>query len=269
MKLLLRILILSGAAQRLLLAAMLLFVAADAQRAFSQAPPPLHVAQYPELDELFPGRGPLQKGDWFKRLWVQRRSEWWQNRERDRGAVVFLGDSITQGWSSLAAEFPALKVANRGISGDTTRGVRFRLKEDVLDLEPAAIVLLIGTNDIGLDGEPGPAAHNVKAILSAVKTANPRTPVVVCRVMPSDASKNRPPDKIKKLNALVEKTVKADRQFILCDTWSIFADENGNSKAEEFPDLLHPNAQGYAKWAEALRPILAKLKLEVPQSSAP
>jgi lysophospholipase L1-like esterase len=78
-----------------------------------------------------------------------------------------------------------------------------------------------------------------------------------------------PPDKIKKLNALVEKTVKADRQFILCDTWSIFADENGNSKAEEFPDLLHPNAQGYAKWAEALRPILAKLKLEKPQSSAP
>ena len=48
--------------------------------------------------------------------------------------IVFLGDSITQGWGTLEADFPGKLVANRGISGDTSRGVRYRLREDVLDL---------------------------------------------------------------------------------------------------------------------------------------
>jgi lysophospholipase L1-like esterase len=62
---------------------------------------------------------------------------------------VFLGDSITQGWNDLASAFPDMKVANRGINGgDTTRGVLIRLQDDVLSLDPAAIVLLIGTNDL-------------------------------------------------------------------------------------------------------------------------
>jgi len=92
--------------------------------------------------------------DWFRALWRERRLKWWNDRERDQGAVVFLGDSITQGWASLAKDFPDLKVANRGISGDVTRGVLYRLKEDVLDLNPAAVVLLIGTNDLEDGGEP-------------------------------------------------------------------------------------------------------------------
>lgn len=64
-------------------------------------------------------------------------------REQRDGAV-FLSDSITQGWgNTLGGSFPGLKVANRGISGDTTRGMLLRLKEDVLALEPRAVVLLV------------------------------------------------------------------------------------------------------------------------------
>jgi lysophospholipase L1-like esterase len=55
--------------------------------------------------------------------------------------------------------------------------------------------------------------------------------------------------------------VKGDPRLLLCDTWSIFADEQGNAKGDEFPDLLHPNAAGYAKWTQALTPILAKSNL--------
>jgi len=224
------------------------------------APEPPPVARFPD-DSAFPGQGPIRKWDWFRNLWSERRLAWWNSRERDRGAVVFLGDSITQGWGSLAQDFPDFKVANRGISGDVTRGVLYRLKEDVLDLDPKAVVLLIGTNDLEDQGEPEVIAENTRAILAACKARHPTMPVIVCKVMPSQASKNRPADKIRKLNALVDDLVKADPQFIRCDSWSIFANDQGDARPEDFPDLLHPNAAGFAKWAEALRPLFAKLNL--------
>jgi len=217
------------------------------------------VAIYPESDDLFLGKGPLQRAPWFKNLWAARRTEWWNNREKDKGAVVFLGDSITQGWGNLQTNFPGMKIANRGISGDTSRGVLYRLREDVLDLDPEAIVLLIGTNDIGLDGSPEDVAYNIKLILAAIRSYRPNTPVVLCKIMPASEKVQRPADKIKRVNELVDELVKNQPGIIRVDTWSIFADEAGSAKKEEFPDLLHPNAAGYAKWAEALKPAFAKL----------
>src|SRR5690606_17081269 len=86
--------------------------------------------QIPATDDGLPGAGPIRRYDWFKNLWAQRRAAWAGQVERDQGAVVFLGDSITQGWGdSMKNSFPGLKVANRGISGDTTRGVLIRLDE--------------------------------------------------------------------------------------------------------------------------------------------
>ena len=79
--------------------------------------------------------------------------------------------------------------------------------------------------------------------------------------MPSDPSKKRPADKIRQINALVDKIVTENSHFTRCDTYSIFADDQGNATPEEFPDLLHPNAAGYTKWAAALRPVLDKLNL--------
>jgi lysophospholipase L1-like esterase len=172
---------------------------------------------------------------------------------------VFLGDSITQGWNDLAAAFPNLKVANRGIGGDVTRGVLFRLKEDVLDLEPVAVVLLIGTNDIGNNGDPEDAANNVRMILDALEKSNPRMPIIVCKVMPS---KKAVAERIQKLNALVDQFVREDGRVIPCDTWSLFAAADGTCYRGEFPDLLHPNRVGYAKWEAALKPIFAGLNLD-------
>lgn len=218
--------------------------------AFSQPP-----------SSLFPGSGPVQPGIWFRTLWKERRTNWEQAKIADQGAVVFLGDSITQGWSGLAKDFPTSKVANRGLSGDTTRGLRQRVKGDVLDLKPRAVVLLIGTNDLGLGATPEQVSENVKALLGELRASSPRLPVIVCKVMPSDASKQRPAEKITQLNALVDKLVTTDPLFVRCDTHAIFADADGNAKKEEFPDLLHPNAAGYAKWKAALEPIFNQLGL--------
>src|SRR6516225_4067028 len=105
--------------------------------------------EIPDTDDGLPGQGPIRRYDWFRKLWSERRTKWAARIETDRHAVVMLGDSITQGWGDdFTGWFPGMKIANRGISGDTSRGVLIRLKEDVLDLQPQAIVLLIGTNDL-------------------------------------------------------------------------------------------------------------------------
>ncbi|MGA9451463.1 MAG: GDSL-type esterase/lipase family protein [Verrucomicrobiia bacterium] len=220
------------------------------------------VAPYPSKSQLLPGKGPMQTWAPFPEIWMQRRTEFQQQRQEDRGAIVFLGDSITQGWDNLAKAFPDFKVANRGIAGDTTRGVLYRLNEDVIDLKPKAVVLLIGTNDIGLGAEPDDVADNIKAIIGALEKSNPHMPIIFCEIMPSNGAEwNRPAATIEKVNTLVLKALKGDPQISVCNTWSIYADQNGNCSQSEFPDLLHPNAAGYALWAKALKPILNKLGL--------
>lgn len=216
--------------------------------------------QLPATDDGLPGAGPIRRYDWFRKLWNDRRAAWSGRVERDRNAVVFLGDSITQGWGEdFSAWFPGMKIANRGISGDTSRGVLIRLKEDVLALQPQALVLLIGTNDLEEKADPEVIAENLKLILAELAKSDPKMPVVLCQVFPSSASKSRPADKIRKLNQLYAAAVKGDGQVTLVETWPLFADAQGDAPAAEFPDLLHPNLAGYAKWAAALRPILATL----------
>ncbi|MDB6031442.1 MAG: Lipolytic protein family [Verrucomicrobiales bacterium] len=215
-------------------------------------------AKWPASTNMFPGAGPLQTADWFQERWKHQRLNWWLNQQKDKGAVVFLGDSITEGWNTLAKDFPGIKVANRGIGGDTTRGVRLRMKEDVEDLNPAAVVLLIGTNDLGLGGKPETVAENIKAILASLREHDPRMPVIVCKVMPRQEEFS---SRIQRLNELVDAAIKGDPEFIRCDTWSIFANQKGAASASEFPDLLHPNIRGNAKWKAALEPIFAQLNL--------
>jgi lysophospholipase L1-like esterase len=220
--------------------------------------------QLPATDDGLPGAGPIRRYPWFQDLWVKKRTKWATEVQKDQKALVFLGDSITQGWGdNLGGRFDGVKVANRGISGDTTRGVLIRLKEDVLSLSPTGIVLLIGTNDLEEGADPETIAANLKLILAELHRQNPAMPVVLCEVFPSSAMKKRPADKIKKINELYREIVKGDPKVTLVETWGLFANENGDAKPEEFPDLLHPNEAGYQKWAQALRPALVKLGFEL------
>jgi lysophospholipase L1-like esterase/dienelactone hydrolase len=218
-----------------------------------------HFAQPPS--ELCPGAGPMQSGIWFRPLWQGRREQWSKDVSKDQGAVVFFGDSITQGWGSLEKDFPNTKVANRGISGDTTRGLRCRVQEDVIAVKPKAVSILIGTNDLDQGGEPEVVVENLKAIVGELQKASPKLPIVINKVMPRGAKPGKYPDKIKALNALYEQAFAGNPGITFCDTWSLFDAGDGQCKKEEFPDMLHPNAAGYSKWTEALRPIFAKLGL--------
>lgn len=213
-------------------------------------------------DDALPGVGPMRRYDWFQDLWNVRRTTFRANRAADEGAVVFLGDSITQGWrDDFSGAFDGMRKANRGISGDTTRGMLYRLDEDVLSLDPAAVVMLMGTNDLEEKATPAEIVANVRQILAAMKERYPDMPIILCDVFPSSASKARPADKIKEINRLYREAVRNDPQITVVETWTLFADENGDAKPSEFPDLLHPNPAGYVKWEAALRPIFATLGL--------
>jgi len=223
---------------------------------------PAHAASLdiPATNDGLPGAGPLRRAEWFTKLWSEKRNAWAQRVEKDQGALVFLGDSITQGWGdNVGGAFAGVKVANRGISGDTTRGVLIRLKEDVLALNPAGVVLLIGTNDLEEQADPETIAANLKLILAELKKHNPKMPIVLCQVFPSSAAMKRPASQIKRINQLYAAAVRGDAQVTFIETHPLFADAQGDAKKEEFPDLLHPNKAGYQKWASAIRPVLATL----------
>ena len=233
--------------------------------AFAQPQPAMPPAadarfQIPATDEGLPGTGPIRRYDWFKKLWLDRRTAWSKRIDKDQHAVVFLGDSITQLWGDdMGGSFAGVKVANRGISGDTTRGVLIRLDDDVLSLHPDAVIILIGTNDLEEGADPETIAANLKLILAKLEAANPKMPIVLCQVFPSSPTKKRPADKIKQINKLYAAAIKGDVHVTLVETWLVFANTDGDAKIEEFPDLLHPNKIGYDKWAAALHPILATL----------
>ncbi len=212
----------------------------------------------PATDEGLPGAGPIRRYGWFTNLWKNRRAEFAKRAGDEKHAVVFLGDSITQGWGDeFRGDFKDLTVANRGISGDTTRGMLIRLQEDVLDLEPEAVVMLMGTNDLEENAEPSTIAANVGLIVKALEDYDPKMPIVLCLVFPSSASKKRPSEQIQEINRLMSAEFKGNQQVTIVDTWALFANEQGDAKKSEFPDLLHPNRVGYEKWLAAIWPVLA------------
>ena len=214
----------------------------------------------PPEDADVPGSGPLRRHDWFQKRWAERREKFAGHAAKDQGAVVFLGDSITQGWTDdFRGTFEPMKVANRGIGGDTTRGMLLRLEEDVLSLEPAGVVMLMGTNDLEENADPTTIAGNVALIIRRLKQHDPRMPIILCQMFPSSAEKNRPQDKIQETNRLCFKAVKGDPQITVIDTWTLFAGPDGDANAEDFKDKLHINLSGYRKWAAALRPVFATL----------
>jgi lysophospholipase L1-like esterase len=243
----------------------LLFLLLTTTALIAQEPKPalLPKKALPTDEAGLPGEGALRRYEGYVKRWQESRSQWAGRVQQDQGAVVFLGDSITQGWGAdFKGLFPGMKLSNRGIGGDTTRGMLIRLEEDVLSLNPSAVVMLLGTNDIEVGIEPAAIGRNFEKILAEIKSKLPQVPIVLCRMFPSSSEKKRPAEMIKQVNALYEAAVKGDAQVTVLDTWSLFADSKTNdADAKWFKDLLHINPEGYARWAAALRPVFATLGL--------
>lgn len=170
--------------------------------------------------------------------------------EKNEGRVVFMGDSITDGWK-LAEYFPGKPYINRGISGQTTPQMLIRFRPDVIALKPRAVLILAGTNDIA--GNTGPMTlemiENNYASMADLAKAN-GIKVVFASVLPihdygkTKISERRAPEQILKLNEWLKSYCKANG-LVFLDYFSKMVDEKGMLKAELANDGLHPNAEGY------------------------
>jgi lysophospholipase L1-like esterase len=222
---------------------------------------PLPDPYWPANDE-FPGQGKPQRTNGFRNNNYVRRHLFAERRALDQNALVFVGDSITQRWKTLEEDFASLgvKIANRGVDGDTTVNLLYRLEDDVLILHPRALVILIGTNDLKVGNNPADAVANIQEIVTRIRQRYPDIPIALCRVLPRGPENNFP-EKVRQLNSLLDEMAASARHVTLCDTYGVFAQPDGSSLPEDFKDRLHLNAVGYAKFHAVLAPVLAGWKL--------
>ncbi len=220
-------------------------------------------AEWPAMLNYFlengpkPGVGPFNTVlPWYLPNVKGRMATFEKDKQADQGAVVFLGDSITAKWN-LAGVFGDLKVANRGISGDTTRGMLCRLQDNVLDLHPKAIVYMGGINDFSQQprGTAETISENVQLMLTQIQAADPKVPVLVCEILPAHFM---PLETVRAANAAVDKVVADFPNAHRVKTFAAFLKADGTQDASLFVDGTHPTAAGYEVWKRVLEPELAK-----------
>ena len=169
--------------------------------------------------------------------------------------VVFMGDSITQGWRIEGPNgyFPGKPYINRGISGQTTPQMLVRFRQDVIDLKPKAVVILAGINDIA--GNTGPETlEEIEGNLASMAelAAADHIRVVLCSVMPAFdfpwSPGMNPAPKVLALNAWM-KSYAAEKGHVYVDYHSAMKDERDGLPAALSHDGVHPLAAGYAVMA--------------------
>jgi lysophospholipase L1-like esterase len=175
--------------------------------------------------------------------------------------VVFMGNSITQGWAPLFDSlFPGKPYVGRGISGQTTPQMLVRFRQDVIALKPKVVVILGGTNDIA--GNTGPSTlemieDNLASMTELAKANGIR--VVIVSVLPAaDYPWKRgiePAPKIIALNAWL-KQYAASAGAVYLDLHSAMDDGRGGMRPELSGDGVHPNAVGYALMAKLTAPAI-------------
>jgi len=224
--------------------------------ALAQAPGPqvtLPSTGYPGLDKYRASRIAVYVNDYGQLARYHDANSALKPPAPDENRVVFFGDSITDIWK-LDDSFPGKHYVNRGIGGQTTSQMLVRFRQDVIDLQPKAVVVLAGTNDIA--GNSGPItnedieanlasmaelarAHGIRMIFSSILPVNNYTPEA------QEFFASRPPERILALNAWL-KSYCAKNDLAYLDYFGAMVDDKGLLKRDLANDGLHPNKAGFA-----------------------
>lgn len=195
--------------------------------------------------------------DWANKARFKEQNEMLEKSQQKENRIVFMGNSITEGWSNHRPEFFEGKpFINRGISGQTTDQMLERFQEDVIDLNPAVVVILAGTNDIAENRGPISLEDITKNISKMIDKAQKNNiKVVLCSVLPAYDYPWRkglhPNEKIPKLNAMLKELAEKSTIFYL-DYFSAMAKED-NALIDDYGyDGVHPNKTGY----EVMEPLV-------------
>jgi len=210
--------------------------------------------------------------------WVKRHESFNEVSKKGEAALVFLGDSITQGWSGKGKSvwdkmYVSRKAVNFGIGGDRTEHVLWRLANGNFNgLSPKLIVLMIGTNNTGHVGRPQKelkdaiyhctaeeTAQGVTQIVETLKKKCPTSKILLLGIFP----RGETPADLKRqqneaTNALIAKLADGISVQYL-DLATNFLQADGTLTREIAPDLLHLSEVGYQKWADAIEPKIKDL----------
>jgi lysophospholipase L1-like esterase/predicted peptidase len=197
------------------------------------------------------GGGPITSYSAFSTQWKAKRDSLFSAKSANQGKMVFLGDSITELWTDVAGAFPKFnrKVVNMGLSGDMSRGVLTRI-QDVIDVNPMGVSLLIGTNDLNFFGPNsdaicGIAVNNITLIIEALRAHNPDLPIVVSTVMPTGFNRQDT------MNGALTAALGSFSKVFICDINTRFKND-GYVARRYYNDGLHPSTLGYQVWKEEL-----------------
>jgi lysophospholipase L1-like esterase len=219
-------------------------------------------AQAPQTAASHSAVKPVARPDKF---WTTRHERFLQRAKEGRIDLLFLGDSITQAWEGggrviWRERYEPLNAANFGISGDRTQHVLWRLREgkELQGIHPKAVVLMIGTNNMG-SNSVDEIADGITAIVHELRKQLPNTRVLLLGVFPRSQNPTDPVrTKIKEVNQRIAKLDDRKNVYYL-DIGDKFLNADASLSKEIMPDYLHLSPKGYAIWANAIQSTLDQL----------
>jgi lysophospholipase L1-like esterase len=199
----------------------------------------------------------------------------WQERHKllnkraseagEKAQVVFIGDSITQGWEGEGKDvwtkyYSHRNAVNLGIGGDRTQHVLWRLENgNLAGLKPKAIVLMIGTNNSNAeDNTPGQIADGIAAIVKRLRTELPDTKILLLAIFPRSENYTAQRGKLAMINQVVRRQTD-DKNVFWVDFGHQYLRDDGTMPRELMPDFLHLSKRGYEIWAEAIEDQLSQI----------
>ena len=199
---------------------------------------------------------------------------WWSARHERalsrvrRGHVdlLFIGDSITQGWEEEGRRvwdtfYGRRQAVNLGFNSDQTDNVLWRLQHGEIDgITPKLAIVMIGTNNATRrEDPPEETAAGIQAILATLRARLPQTKILLLAVFPRGQSAN---DQLRRVNQAVNERLRpfADQRHVFfLDLGPRFLDKAGRLSEDVMPDALHPNERGYRLWAEGMEDLVKSL----------
>ncbi|MET0254827.1 MAG: SGNH/GDSL hydrolase family protein [Luteibacter sp.] len=171
-------------------------------------------------------------------------------------AVLFVGSSSIRFWKSLASDFPAYRVINRGFGGSDMDDATAFADRIVAPYKPAAIVVYAGDNDLQNGDTPEQVRDDFAAFVGKVRASQPNVPIAFISIKPSVARLNLLPN-IQAANKLISTWAMGQKSVAFLDVAPAMVDAQGQPKPDLFiEDGLHMNPKGYALWVAQVRPWL-------------
>jgi lysophospholipase L1-like esterase len=196
--------------------------------------------------------------------WMKRHDSMTERVKKGDVDLLFIGDSITQGWEGAgkmvwAEKYGKRNAVNLGIGGDRTQHVLWRLDNGNIEgIKPKLAVIMIGTNNSGSNTSEQ-IADGISAIVKKLREKLPETKILLLGIFPrgaDDENKNRQVNM--KANEIVAKL--ADGTMVeYLDISSKFLDDKRVLSKEVMPDLLHLTPAAYQTWADAIEPHVARM----------